>query len=947
MIQNYTDLKYDFFELLIGDSNESYMVIDVNDDVIIHQNLACSQLLSFIWGNSNEEFFQKNLSYQSSQDVKKGRLVFRTVPQLYFKARHVDLVYQDRLIRIIKIERPELVQKQLSQNSFYELILLTDQKGKVHWSIPDVFDAIKSDILNQYHSKKKSKQFDHDDENSELVFKRWDQKTGEFVLYKVLPVSDLQNNFVCVAILQHIESLAVQGKDLNTDSTTVAQKPIPELKLASKWSQDLQYLQSLLGSSTSYIIRTDLAGKYTYVNELFCEVFGYTREQLIGKYFKETVHREDDKVCIEAAHKCLAQPEEIIQVIIRKPDRSGKYLHTEWEFKCISNEYGKPTGIQAMGRDITKRLQAEEELSKAKKLYQNLVDHLPILVFKADYHTLQPNFVSPAVEQILGFSPDEWIKNYGAYNQIYLEDLDQVKIKLTEAISTEKPTSIEYRSLHKNGSYKWIRTIITVVRENSGEQPVILGFGMDIHEEKLAQLQISSYENKVRAFFESSIEPYLLVNADFSIAAINQKAVNFFYWWNRTNPGLGDDLRKHLPYIEKDIFTELILKSLSGQEYAEEIQFTTVNNHKHWYRVRINPAYNSGNQIIGSAIYLKDIKQRKQAELALKESEVRFRNLADSSPVGIWMSDEDHLPVYYNKSWLRNTGREFEKAIGVTWKDILHPEGKDEFVKWVDEQFNLKKEFSMSYRCKVGEEYRWLFDHMVPRTDQDGRFIGFIGASTDITNQVNAIEELKLKQSELNELLKEKDLLIKELHHRVKNNIQVVLGMIYLKSQSISNPNSKAILTDVSQRLRSIALLHERLIQKNPLEKVSVLNYFNNIVDELLMMHGGQLTVEMKIQDEHIPMEKAVTLGLILHELLNNAIKYGKPTHQQPITVQYKQTEGKRQLQVKDQGKGFERTVDTQSETSFGLQLVEILVESLKGKLSILNNNGAHVTIDF
>ncbi len=716
-------------------------------------------------------------------------------------------------------------------------------------------------------------------------------------------------------------------------------------------AQNLQYVQSLLESSTSYLIRTDLDGKYTYVNRLFCEVFGFSEAELIGMTFTETVHHEDISICMEAAIKCLTNPDKIVQVIIRKPNKHGEFLHTEWEFNCIKDSNGNPSAIQAMGRDITRRLNAEKELIKAQNLYQNLVDNLPIAVFKSDYNTLVPTFLSPVIEHITGYTPSEWIITHGAFRHIHPDDLDQVKTKVTDCIESEQTTLIEYRSLHKEGYFKWLRTIIKVIRNQEDDKPFVLGFTMDVNEEKLVHLQIDGYENKLRAFFESSPDASLLVNRRYRIEAINQRGISFFQWWSGTSPAFGEDLRDHLPEFEKEIYLQQIEQSLRGESLIDELNVRSADGIHHWYRISINPAYDSDQKIIGAALNIKDIAYRKQAELALRESEQRFRTLADIAPVGIWMSDEQDKPVYYNKAWLKNTGRELESIINTSWEKLLHPDDLDEFLPWVEEQFKKQEEFTMSYRCKVGHEFRWLFDHVVPRFNEMGQFMGFLGSSTDISLQVQSIEELKAKESELKQLLLEKDLLIKELHHRVKNNLQVILGVIFLRTQGIENPQVKGILTDISRRLRSIALLHEKLIQKNPLEKVSIKSYFQSIVDELTMMHSGKdghAQIHLSIQEEQITMDMAVNLGLILHELLTNALKYGQVSGpKKPIEVTYESSDEKRKLTVRDHGLGFPDLNTEQLAGKLGFQLVEILVSHLKGKLTVANDNGAYIQIDY
>ena len=137
-----------------------------------------------------------------------------------------------------------------------------------------------------------------------------------------------------------------------------------------------------------------------------------------------------------------------------------------------------------------------------------------------------------------------------------------------------------------------------------------------------------------------------------------------------------------------------------------------------------------------------DITQRKLAEEALQESEVRFRTMANTAPVMIWMSDTDRLCTFFNKSWLDFTGRALEQELGNGWTAGVHPEDFDHCLKTYVGSFDARREFSMDYRLRRSDgEYRWVLDNGVPRFASNGAFLGYIGSAIDITGRRLAEEE--------------------------------------------------------------------------------------------------------------------------------------------------------------------------------------------------------------
>jgi len=200
--------------------------------------------------------------------------------------------------------------------------------------------------------------------------------------------------------------------------------------------------------------------------------------------------------------------------------------------------------------------------------------------------------------------------------------------------------------------------------------------------------------------------------------------------------------------------------------------------------------------------------------------------------------------------------------------------------------------------------------------------------------------------------LAEKDVLLKEVHHRVKNNLQIIASLLRMQAQNFPNPELSAALRDSQNRVESMALIHEQLYESGDLREVDVAHNASMLISHLLHSFGvDPARVTGRVQMEPLPLSvgQAIPVGLILNELVSNALKHAFPEARQgAIVVEGRADRDEVHLSVRDDGIGLPANLDIEkTEGSLGLRIVSILVRQLKGSLHVARSNGSVFRIRF
>ena len=416
-----------------------------------------------------------------------------------------------------------------------------------------------------------------------------------------------------------------------------------------------------------------------------------------------------------------------------------------------------------------------------------------------------------------------------------------------------------------------------------------------------------------------------------------------------THSGQAEDFRRMVYPEDRELVQRAIADAKRDRKpYTAEFRVVRTDGTVRWVTARGQFHYtNNGDpaRMLGMAV---DITERRKAEDAVRESEERFRLVANTAPVMIWMSGPDKLCYYFNQPWLDFTGRPLEAELGNRWSEGIHPGDLKDCLDTYSRAFDLRESFKMRYRLRRHDgEYRWLLDIGVPRLSPDGTFVGYIGSCLDVTEAELAEEALANMGRKLIEAHEEERTWIaRELHDDINQRIALLSVELEQWSQNLPQTEGEVRyhMAHLRQRIfdlgKDIQALSHRL-HSSKLDYLGIASAANSFCREL----SEQQKVEIDFKHAGIPgsLPKEISLCLfrVLQESLQNAAKHSGVRH---FNVDLYGTPEEIQLTVTDLGVGFDPQ-DAINHRGLGLISMRERLQLVSGEFSIKSQPGRGTTL--
>lgn len=403
--------------------------------------------------------------------------------------------------------------------------------------------------------------------------------------------------------------------------------------------------------------------------------------------------------------------------------------------------------------DITERKMAQEKIRESNEILERMFEttHFHVVLLDTKFNFIR---VNKAYADVCGFPPEYFIGK----NHFDLYPSEEVESKFRRVVETGVPYTVysrpfEFPGKPERGVTYWDLAVYPV-NGASGKVEGLLFTLLDVTERKKAEKVLW----ETRLFLDSIIEniPAMMF--------VKRASDLRFELFNRAGEELlgysrGDLLGKcdydFFPKEQADCFTAADRKVLASEEITDipEEPIKTANGetrYLHTWKIALRDEAGVPSHLLGISL---DITDRKKAEEAVRESEARFRLVADSAPVLIWMSGTDAKCHYFNKGWLDFTGRPLEDEMGDGWAQGVHPHDRARCVDLYMAAFDARNKFSIVYRLRRRDgKYRWVLDSGIPRFSTSGDFLGYIGSCIDITDRKEAEEALARSEKKIRDI---------------------------------------------------------------------------------------------------------------------------------------------------------------------------------------------------
>jgi len=685
-------------------------------------------------------------------------------------------------------------------------------------------------------------------------------------------------------------------------------------------------------------------------------ITGYTPEEFVSNPYLwlQMVAPEDRELVLERVHQILEGKEipPIEHRIIRKDGAVRWVSDTTILMKDAS---GRLLSYDGVIKDITERKKVEESLWESTQMLKLVLENMPSFVFWKDRnsvylgcnHLFASNAGLNSPEEILGLNDFDlpW-KNTEA--ESYRADDRAV-------METGIPKlNYEETQFTAEGRVAGVRTSKIPLRNVAGEIIGVLGTFEDITESKIAELQLIESEQKFRSLAEGSPDIILRYDAERRLVYVNRIMELTEGLSLASGIGKTPEESDNFPYISN--YTAKLQQVIkSGQPDELDIVIPNHNNEPQIHHIRFVAERNNDGKIIGALAISSNITKQKQVEELVRDRQKFIETLINLSPDLLYIFDVVKGENVYSNDGIQTI---LGYSVPEIWEmgsqllsTLMHPDDFKTYHEEVYPKYAVVKDneavvYQSRMRHKKGK-WVWLdFNEIIYVREPDGTPTQVFGVAHDITK--HKVAESKIKNS-----LKEKEVLLREIHHRVKNNFQIITSLLSLQADTFNDEKITNIFRDIHNRIKSMSLIHELIYKADDFNYLSVQNYIRRLVEHLRLsysMHKGLIQISSEISDIEMQLDDLIPIGLIINELISNAFKHAFPNDRRGVLFVglKKVVDDYYELVIRDDGIGFSTELDSLNRKSLGLFLVQTLVKQIKGELKVSNlNPGTEFKISF
>lgn len=769
-------------------------------------------------------------------------------------------------------------------------------------------------------------------------------------------------------------NVSIQSNEEGEDEVIIG--TLVDLTELHETSQALQHSEEkyrlLFEESYNAIVLVVMADDGNYIvdtNQTATELFGISENELIGTDLKDLISDPTDfEADMKKADKALAEKSRAeFEWEFVKNDQTRFYAEVSFTSVVMDEE----NVAQIVIKDISERKQYEKEILESRLSFKNIVDKSPasILIFSKSGEL---EYVNPNGENL--FLNVLKTKDHNLYRIFPEEKHALINDLIKEAEnSINSYTEIELGEAENTKVYS-INVIDTVYNFSNANLFIILDITLqteyniqklraemaeetnislqeEIEKHKRTQRSLTESTSRLKALFESTGHLYMLtIDKNYNIVAQNQNFKDMVNMYLDKDVEIGMNFMDIFP-IESyayDRIVERFQRVFDGEASDLISNFKSAKGEDIWMESFINPIIVDDGEIKEISFIAHNITEQVENRRRVLLSEENNKALLMAIPDILFKANRSGYFTDY-----RALSEENRKAFGMFTKtdkitgekilDVIKDKSvAEEILRNVRLALDEYKVFThnFSFESEDNPDLKIHYENRYSKVNDDEVVI----ISRDVTNTVEY--EQKLIES-----VKEKEVLLKEVHHRVKNNLQVINSILNLQSSYVEDEKTLQIIIESQNRIRSMSYIHESLYQTKDFSSINFQDYITNLVQNLVQsyeIHSDKTELDLKVAPVELALDQAIPCGLILNELVTNALKYAYPGKQGgKITIQVYEKNKKVYIKVQDFGVGLPKGFSISDTDSLGLSLVDTLIDQLDGELQLNTKGGTEFLIIF
>lgn len=704
----------------------------------------------------------------------------------------------------------------------------------------------------------------------------------------------------------------------------------------------LQSSYITLENSLNAIFTSNLKGQLEYANQAAVKMWGYSNlpEMLMEKPMVIDYWHNNE---IDNIYNCTSivklEGKFETDLPYKAIKKNGDVILVKFNASIINDDHGKPIALTGSFFDVTEEIKIKKEIEEYDKKLNLLLSNIDEVVYG-----IEPSigcqldgkifFLSGKAKVLFGFDLQDSYLNPDIWRQSLHPDDIQVMMDSTFlAVREKRTTTREYRMKNKiTGAYAWFEDKVSPQFDSEGTLIAYFGSSRDISEKKKTNDLLKESEEKYRLISDNNHDLITLRDEKGNSLFVSNSIKSLLGYTSDEYSNL--NIIDLIHPIDKESAKKLTADSLFvfKETNTTEARIKHKDGHYIWMQAVSNPIYDdNGNikHVVGSS---RDITERKKLEFNLIDNEKKYRSLFENALVGIF--------IVCNRT---------QKAFDVNnvCIELLGYDNKNDFLK----NFNAIKLYASDDDRKrlmfEIEQSGQITDQIITLNKKDGSVfwgrISFrlIADEGTIEGVIVDVTQRKVYEEQLQKNIIEKDLLLKEIHHRVKNNLQIISSLLKLQQNKLDDPKLKEPLLESRERIRAIALIHEKLYLSNDISTINFSEYLMNLTRPMhLLNKEKKINVTFDLVEYLTDINIAIPLGLTCYEIISNAFKHAfKIKNLTNIDIRITKTKAGYELVISDNGDGFDiNAIDVSK--SLGWSLITNLIKQINGTITIHSEIG-------